>query len=181
LAHDDADRLVDNGPRLQRGPQILDLACLLGPAGGQSEHAGHGRRDTAGPAEPGIRERAGVRRVEVQRSDRPVADGQGHRQRRPDPRGGGASRELGPLIRLRGVLGAGDLPGAHCAQARPVRDCLLDQFHPGGQLVTPGDRRRDAADQQDDSARRFGAPLLAGRQHREIRQQLVDAKGFYRH
>ena len=130
-----------------------------------------------GPAEPDFPERAGARRVEVQRSDLPVADPQGHRQRRPNPGGGGASPELGPLTRLRGVLDAGDLPSANCAQARPVRERLLDQFHPGGQLVTPGDRRREPADQQDDSARRPGAPLLADRQHRQIRQQLVDAKG----
>jgi hypothetical protein len=120
LGHDDAKRLIDNGAGGKGGPQIHDQSRLLGPADGQRQYAGQGRRETACPAELGFTERAGARRVEVQRSDQPAVNGHRHRQRRPDSRGGGAGRELGQPGSFRGIrdfpgIGdAGDLPGAHC-------------------------------------------------------------------
>ena len=180
LAHDDADRLVDNGAGVERGPQILDLACLLGPAGGRLERAPNTcPRDTAGPAEPDFPERAGARRVEVQRSDLPVPDPQGHRQRRPQPRRRRReprTRPTDPAARCprrwrpaQCELRSGTArPGAPPGSIPPGRPARHSRRSPEGSPPTSRTIPHDAP----------APPCWPTAEHRQIRQQLVGAQGI---
>jgi hypothetical protein len=124
--HDDAEGLVDDGPRRKRRPQLIDEQHM----GRQPQSQGQRSRGIFGEilCAPCFRRAKGRGRARIQINgpDGPAFCGQRQRQARPDSMGRRPLLELGPsrldtsVLHARGVFNADRMAVAHGVQARPV-------------------------------------------------------------